>query len=81
MRRLRYDAAAPLLAADDPAWVQMARRDLLGGQIPVGSLAGLPGARRVLTRQQPDGRWRYLGRNIFAGAGRQSRYRPGCPGA
>jgi len=63
MTRLRYDAVAPLLASGDTALVQMARRDLLGEQIPAGSLAGLPSARRVIARQQPDGRWRYSGGN------------------
>jgi hypothetical protein len=63
MRRLRYDAVAPLLAADNAALVHMARRDLLGEQIPAGSLAELPGARRVIARQQADGRWRYPGGN------------------
>jgi hypothetical protein len=59
MRRLRYDAVAPLLAADNAALAQMARRDLLGEQIPAGSLGELPGVRPILARQQPDGRWRY----------------------
>ena len=63
MRRLRYDAVAPLLAADSPALVHMARRDLLGEQIPAGRLGQLPGVRPILARQQPDGRWRYPGGN------------------
>src|SRR5512142_1119616 len=63
MGRLRYDAVAPLLAADNAALVHTARRDLLGEHIPAGSLGELPGVRAILARQQPDGRWRYPGGN------------------
>ena len=63
LKRLRHDPIGPLLAADDAAVRYMARRDLLGEQIPAGRLAGLPAARRAVARQQPDGRWRYPGGN------------------
>jgi len=63
MKRLRRDPVTPLLAADDPALVYTARRDLLGEDTPAGSLGELPGARQVIARQQPDGRWKYPGGN------------------
>ena len=63
MKYLRHDTVAVLLAAGDPALVNTARRDLLGEEIPAGSLGELPVARRIIARQQPDGRWRYQGGN------------------
>jgi hypothetical protein len=63
MRHLRHDPAAPLLAADDAALALMARRDLLGEHIPAGSLGESVGVHRIITRQQPDGRWKYSGGN------------------
>ena len=41
----------------------MARRDLLGEHISVGSVGEFPGVRRIVARQQPDGRWKYPGGN------------------
>ena len=53
----------PLLAADDAALRSLARRELLGESTPEISLAELPGVRRAVARQQPDGRWKYPGGN------------------
>lgn len=63
MRQLRYDPIAPLLAADDAALTLTVRRDLLGEQIPAGSLGESAGVHRIVARQQPDGRWKYPGGN------------------
>jgi squalene-hopene cyclase-like protein len=63
MKQLRRDPIGPLLAADDAALRSMARRELLGESTPEISLAELPGVRRAVARQQPDGRWKYPGGN------------------
>jgi hypothetical protein len=63
MKPLRHDPIGPLLAADDAALRSMARRELLGettSEINTGELAGV---RRIVARQQPDGRWKYPGGN------------------
>ena len=41
----------------------MARRTLLGETMPEINTGELPGVRRVVARQQPDGRWKYPGGN------------------
>lgn len=61
MKRLRRDPIRSLLAADDAALRSMARRQLLGETTPEITLAELPGVRRAVARQQPDGRWKYPG--------------------
>ena len=63
MKQLRRDPIGPLLAADDAALRSLARRELLGESTPEISLAELPGVRRAVARQQPDGRWKYPGGN------------------
>ena len=63
MNQLRRDPIGPLLAADDAALRSMARRELLGEATPEISLAELPGVRRAVARQLPDGRWKYPGGN------------------
>ena len=63
MRHLRRDPIGSLLAADDAALQSMARRDLLGETTPEVSTEELPGVRRAVARQQPDGRWKYPGGN------------------
>src|SRR5579859_969175 len=64
MRRLHYDAIAPLLATDHQALLHTARRELLGEvSEPAESVWELPDARRIIARQQADGRWRYPGGN------------------
>ena len=65
MKQLRRDPIASLLAADDAALRAMARRELLGETTPEISLAELPGVRRAVARQQPDGRWKYPGGNPY----------------
>ena len=63
MNQLRRDPIGPLLAADDASLRSMARRELLGEATPEISLAELPGVRRAVARQLPDGRWKYPGGN------------------
>jgi hypothetical protein len=63
MKQLRRDPLGPLLAADDAAVRYVARRDLLGETTPEINLAELPAVRRIVARQQPDGRWKYPGGN------------------
>ena len=63
MKQLRHDPTGILLAADDAAVRSVARRELLGETTPEISLAELPGVRRAVARQQPDGRWKYPGGN------------------
>ncbi len=60
--RLRYDPLPPLLAAGNAALDYWARRDLLGEDVPpADDLWQLPGVRRLLARQGPDGSWAYPG--------------------
>ena len=63
MKHLRRDPIGSLLAADDTALQSMTRRDLLGETTPEISTEELPGVRRAVARQQPDGRWKYPGGN------------------
>ena len=63
MKQLRRDPIGLLVAADDAALRSMARRELLGETTPEISMAELPGVRRAVARQQPDGRWKYPGGN------------------
>ena len=63
MRHLRRDPIGSLLAADDAALRYAARRELLGETVPEIDMDGLPGVRRSVARQQPDGRWKYPGGN------------------
>ena len=63
MKPLRHDPIGPLLAADDAALRSMARRELLGETTPEINTGELAGVRRIVARQQPDGRWKYPGGN------------------
>lgn len=63
MKQLQRDPTGLLIAADDAALRSMARRHLLGKTTPEISVAELPGVRRAVARQQPDGRWKYPGGN------------------
>ncbi len=55
---LRFDSVTPLLASQDPALRYFARRDLAGEDPgPVSVLWDLPGARKILRKQTPDGSW------------------------
>jgi hypothetical protein len=65
MKQLRRDLIGPLLTADDAALRSIARRELLGEATPEISLTELPGVRRAVARQQPDGRWKYPGGNPY----------------
>jgi len=54
-----------LLQSGDPALMYFARRDLLDEQVPpVDSLWDLPEPARLIRKQQPDGSWRYSGKDI-----------------
>ena len=63
MKQLQRDPIGLLVAADDAALRSMARRELHGETTPEISVAELPGVRRAVARQQPDGRWKYPGGN------------------
>ena len=63
MKQLRRDPIGLLVAADDAALRSMARRALLGETMPEINVGELPGVRRAVARQQPDGRWKYPGGN------------------
>ena len=64
MKELRRDPIGLFVAADDAALRSMARRELLGESTPGIRVAELPAVRRIMARQQPDGRWRYPGWNL-----------------
>jgi hypothetical protein len=60
---LRYDPIPPLLAADDEALRYFTRRDLLGEPVePIERLWELPGAQKIVKRQQNDGSWKRSGK-------------------
>lgn len=62
VKRLRFDAIAPLVSSDHPAIVYFARRDLLGrAQPPVGILWNLPECQATLGHQLDSGGWKYPG--------------------
>jgi hypothetical protein len=61
-RFLRVDPVPALLASEDTALRTFARRDLLGERAgSIRSLWELPGALRILKKQQSDGSWRRPG--------------------
>jgi hypothetical protein len=56
--QLRFDPLPPLLSSGDEALRTFARRDLLDEPAgPVDRLWQLPGARKILRAQRPDGAW------------------------
>lgn len=56
---LRHDPVAPLLASGDEAIAYFTRRDILEEATgPITPIWGLPGAKRALKGQQPDGSWK-----------------------
>ncbi len=62
--QLRVDPRPELLSSGNEALQHFARRDLLGEEVgPVQDLWDLPGALRILRKQQGDGSWRYPGKN------------------
>ncbi len=67
-KQLRFDPLPPLLALGDEAIQYFARRDLLGEQVgSVQCLWQLPGAQKILRRQQADGSWpRATGKQKYA---------------
>lgn len=57
-RTLKFDPLQPLLSSNDEALIYFARRDLLGEEPgAVQQLWTIPGALKILKRQQPDGSW------------------------
>ncbi len=55
---LKFDPLPPLLSSNDEALLYFVRRDLLGQDTgPVERLWQLPGAQKILKKQQPDGSW------------------------
>jgi hypothetical protein len=57
-RQLRFDPILPLLSSGDEALQYFVRRDLLREEVgPICGLWQLPGAQKILRRQQPDGSW------------------------
>jgi hypothetical protein len=57
-RRLTFDPISPLLSFGDEALQHFVRRDLLGEDVgPICRLWQLPGAQKILKKQQPDGSW------------------------
>jgi hypothetical protein len=58
------DPLPALLSSGDRALGYFVRRDLLAESVdPVETLWDLPSAQKLADRQQPDGSWRYPGRN------------------
>jgi hypothetical protein len=56
--QLRGDPIPALLSAGDEALAYFVRRDLLGEDVgPISHLWRLPGARKILKKQGPDGAW------------------------
>jgi hypothetical protein len=57
-RPLRFDPIPALLATGDEALQYFVRRDLLDEAVgPIDRLWQLPGANKILKKQQPDGSW------------------------
>lgn len=60
---LKADPIPTLLQTQDPALTYFVRRDLLDEDVePLSSLNELPGACKIVSRQLPDGSWRYPGK-------------------
>jgi hypothetical protein len=61
--RLRFDPIEPLLASDNVPINYFSYRDLLDRETgPVSCLWELPDVKKILRKQQPDGSWKYPGR-------------------
>jgi Prenyltransferase and squalene oxidase repeat len=66
--RLHYDPIAPLLSSGDDAVAYFTRRDLLGLDAgPAEQLWELPEVTKIVTRQLPEGSWKYPGKPSGAG--------------
>jgi hypothetical protein len=62
-RQLRFDPTPALLSSGDEALHYFVRRDLLGEEAgPICRLWQLPKAQKILKKQQPDGSWRFPGK-------------------
>ena len=63
-RMLLVDPLPALLSANQEPLRSLVRRDLMDEEVgPVEDLRILPAATRILGKQQPDGSWRYPGKN------------------
>ncbi|MBN2368999.1 MAG: hypothetical protein JXO72_00760 [Vicinamibacteria bacterium] len=61
-RRLRFNAVSSLTSSGNKAVVYFVKRDLLGRKAsPLREIWDLPEVRKLLARQQHDGRWRWTG--------------------
>jgi hypothetical protein len=57
-KHLRFDPLPALLSSGDAALEHFVRQDLLGQEVdPIHGLWHLPGAQKILKKQQPDGSW------------------------
>jgi len=66
--QLNFDPLSPLLSSGNEAVEYFAKRDLIEeGVEPLGYIWRLPGVQKVLQKQQPDGSWKYPGKqkNIY----------------
>lgn len=62
-RQLRFDAIPALLDSGNVALQYFVRRDLLEEEVgPISGLWQLPGAQKILRKQQPDGSWVFPGK-------------------
>ena len=63
-QQLKFDPISPLISCADEALQYFARRDLLGEQVgPVQRLWTLPGAQKILKKQQANGSWARPGKH------------------
>jgi hypothetical protein len=57
-KHLRFDPIPAFLSSGDAALQHFVRQDLLGQEVdPIHRLWQLPGAQKILKKQQPDGSW------------------------
>ena len=64
---LKYDPIPALLASENEALQYFVSRDLFGEDAgPISHLWGLPGAHKILKKQQQDGSWSYPGKKKHA---------------
>ena len=59
---LQFDPISPLRSSPDPMIRWRAAHDLEGRDIDPAPILGQPQVKRILSRQLPDGSWRYPGR-------------------
>ena len=64
LKNLNHDPIPPLLESGDEALIYFTRRNLLGEDVGLAErLWNLPGAVKILKKQQPDGSWLRPGEN------------------